>query len=201
MSRASLKRPLCPHCQKPLQRCHCRFVVDCENQLPVVIWQHPTESTHPKGTAPLLVDCLQRVHILAEERLSPEQMQQQTGIARPLLLFPAPETASPAQPTQADPVISATHDGLLVLDGTWRKARKLCYLNPWLLNLVKLDLGHYQGPRRYTIRKPERRGQLSTFEATILALKHLQPELPAFDQAMASFERYMLWMTPHKQNT
>jgi DTW domain-containing protein YfiP len=63
---------------------------------------------------------------------------------------------------------------LVVIDGTWRKSRRMLYDSPWLQGLPRLALAA-PPPSRYRIRRARGEGQLSTFEATLLALAQLAP--------------------------
>jgi DTW domain-containing protein YfiP len=55
---------------------------------------------------------------------------------------------------------------LVVLDGTWRKSRKMLHLNPLLRRLPRLSLEDVPASN-YLIRKAHKVGQLSTLEATL----------------------------------
>lgn len=63
---------------------------------------------------------------------------------------------------------------LVLLDGTWRKARKLLHLNPLLQRLPKVALpaGLHS---RYRLRKAPQPGALSTLEAGVEALQRIEP--------------------------
>ena len=63
---------------------------------------------------------------------------------------------------------------LVLLDGTWRKSRKMLWANPLLQALPRLAL-HHVPASRYAIRKAHAPHQLSTLEATQQALRHLEP--------------------------
>ncbi|KAI5077292.1 hypothetical protein GOP47_0007116 [Adiantum capillus-veneris] len=65
---------------------------------------------------------------------------------------------------------------LLVLDGTWSKARRLYFENPWLHNLPHYKLS-LPSPSLYEgVRKQPKPGCLSTLESIVYALKVLEPE-------------------------
>lgn len=129
------------------------------------------------------------------------------GHIRPILLYPdsphkheagdAAETQE-TQEAQETPLTSARGGTasipprpcrlrLVVLDGTWRKSRKLLFLNPALRELPRMSLQQVS-PSRYRIRKAHAPDQLSTLEATCQALAQLEgdqkkylPLLQAFD--------------------
>lgn len=64
---------------------------------------------------------------------------------------------------------------LIVPDGTWRKARKILYLNPVLQTLPRLALSEGE-PSRYRIRKAPDAAAISTIEAITRTLSALEPE-------------------------
>ena len=107
-----------------------------------------------------------------------------------LLLYPeTPMAEAPVAPAglRADP----TQLRLIVLDATWRKSRKMLYLNPQLQRLPRMTLKNV-GASNYSIRKAQDADQLSTLEATCAALIELecnaekyQPLLKAFDGFVA----------------
>lgn len=132
----------------------------------VIVWQHPSERAHFKGSARLLHLCLPNSRLVVSERSSPEKL----GVDwdRCALLYPELSgTASVASP-------SAVRQ-LLLIDGTWRKSRKMFHLNPWLAELPRLALAPQFS--LYRIRKAQAPYQLSTFEAAVSALQILEPRL------------------------
>ena len=202
-------RQRCPQCLRALRSCICALARPVEHSVELLILQHPMEVHEAKGTARLLHLCLPHSRILIGEQLQAEELKQalfgdwrsdagrETDTAanhakvQPILLYPdlpqAPAlTASepllesaPALATQASqqPAI----ERLVVLDGTWRKSRKMLYLNPLLAQLPRLSLDHVTASA-YRIRKAQASGQLSSFEAAALALSQLQnwgPQHPA----------------------
>ncbi len=171
------------------------------------------EVGHAKNTARLLHLCVQGSHLQAGEVFDGEQLtawlhapwpgQRADAVVRPILLYP-PTPADPQLPVTAPPALPSEWLGqpaslrLVVLDGTWRKSRKMLYLNPALQQLPRLALhGVLQG--RYTIRKAHAPGQLSSFEAAALALAQLQSWGDAhtsWQQLMQSFDAAI---TQHQQ--
>lgn len=162
------KRNYCGVCRRPRRTCLCDLVKPLHTDTEVVIWQHPSERDHAKGSAQLLHLCLPNSRLVLGEQLSAEAL----GICmnQCALLYPAPSPAlAPAEPSLVRQ--------LLLLDGTWRKSRRLLHLNPWLNELQRLPLSGQKGA--YVIRKAEQSDQLSTFEAAVLALQCLEPQLQA----------------------
>jgi DTW domain-containing protein YfiP len=103
-----------------------------------------------------------------------------------LLLYPdTPQAAQGLSPPGLAPELlqDPAQLRLVVLDGTWRKSRKMLALNPLLQGLPRLALRDTSS--RYLIRKAHRPEQLSTLEATCHALAQLEgqaaPYLPLLD--------------------
>jgi DTW domain-containing protein YfiP len=79
---------------------------------------------------------------------------------------------------------------LVVIDATWRKSRKMLYLNPSLAALPRLALGDVP-ESAYRIRKAHAPHQLSSFEAAAHALQQLTGDAPACTRLLASFARFV----------
>lgn len=93
-----------------------------------------------------------------------------------ILLYPdTPDDADMAQPAMLiDPAqVDPKELRLVVLDGTWRKSRKMLYANPLLQTLPRLALRDAPASQ-YLIRKARGTHQLSTLEATCYALMRLE---------------------------
>lgn len=160
----------------------------------LLILQHPREQREAKGTARLLHLALVGSRLLVGERwptapdLSatgpPHDPALALGPAAPcapprrdLLLYPATpgDTALPAPPTlDAAWLAQPAQLRLVVIDGTWRKSRRVLYDSPWLQGLPRLSLAD-PPPSRYRVRRARGGQQRSTFEAVLLALAALAP--------------------------
>jgi DTW domain-containing protein len=79
---------------------------------------------------------------------------------------------------------------LVVLDGTWRKSRKMLHLNPLLQHLPRLALHNPPAPR-YLIRKAQQSHQLSTLEATCAALVQLEGNAAAVAPLLTAFDGFV----------
>lgn len=86
---------------------------------------------------------------------------------------------------------------LIVLDGTWRKSRKMLYLSPPLQHLPRLSL---QGmpASNYRIRKAHRPDQLSTLEATCAALMKLEGSIEKFLPLLTAFDGFVAQQMAHR---
>jgi DTW domain-containing protein YfiP len=156
-------RPICPCCLRPSPTCFCDLVRPVDNATELLILQHPLEEQQAKGTARLLHLSLARSRLLVGELFEPALLAPLLEGA--VLLYPA-DAARPGPPLPAVP------RRLVVLDGTWRKSRKMLALNPLLQALPRLS---WAAPpvSRYAVRKAQQAHQLSTLEAAALALEQL----------------------------
>jgi len=78
----------------------------------------------------------------------------------------------------------------VVLDATWRKSRKMLYLNPALQALPRLALVDV-APSNYRIRKAHAPHQLSSLEAAAQALAQLEGNDAAFHPLFEAFDGFV----------
>jgi DTW domain-containing protein len=169
----------------------------------VLILQHPMEVSNAKGSARLLHLSLARSQLVEGEVFASRDLQALLTAQQkqPILLYPdTPHDAAlgVAQPLalRPDTLRDPSQLRLVVLDGTWRKSRKMLYLNPLLQQLPRLALRDMPSSR-YVVRKAHLPDQQSTLEATCAALAQLEggtsryaPLLSAFDGFVAQQMAY-----------
>ena len=157
----------------------------------MLILQHPMEVANAKGSARLLHLSVAGSTMVTGETFDPAQLDAllYADGRQPVLLYPDTPGARVAAP--ADPAALR----LVVLDGTWRKSRKMLHLNPVLQTLPRLALSQMPASH-YVIRKSHAPDQLSTLEASCHALGQLHgdgarcaPLLDAFDRFVAHFQQ------------
>jgi len=200
------KRLTCPVCLRPQSTCICQWITPTDHQVEVVLLQHPLEVGNAKGSARLLHLSLPHSTLVTGEVFAQETLQ--ALISAPLqpkaaenaprytiLLYPdspqdkalglpAPPVLAPAQ--LRDP----SRLRLIVLDGTWRKSRKMLYLNPLLHHLPRLALRDMPASG-YRIRKAHKPDQLSTLEASCAALAQLEGKAEPFAPLLAAFDGFV----------
>lgn len=173
------KRPTCAHCNRPKRNCICHLVTAISNQVDILILQHPAETLNAKNTAGLLHLSLKNSQIEIGEIFDNQildNLLHHEG-KQPLLLYPEiPEhkalgLATPSSLTIND--FAPNQLRLVVIDATWRKSRKMVYLNPALQSLPRLTLAETPASI-YKIRKAHSENQLSTLEASCYALQQLE---------------------------
>lgn len=163
----------------------------------LLVLQHPLEVRNAKNSARLLHLCLAGSRLEVGETFAPAALDALLFAdgRTPLLLYPAtPGDASLgiAPPPVATPA-SLLHPErlrLVVLDATWRKSRKMLYLNPALQRLPRLAL-HAVPPSAYRIRKAHAPHQLSSFEAAVHALAQLEHNPAYYQPLLAAFDGFV----------
>jgi DTW domain-containing protein YfiP len=107
------------------------------------------------------------------------------GERRPVLLYPdTPDAPAPV------PLPEPERIRLVVLDATWRKSRKMLYLNPALQQLPRLALRDMPASN-YRIRKAHAPDQLSTLEASAHALGQLEGDGAPYAPLFEAFEGFV----------
>jgi DTW domain-containing protein YfiP len=180
MTSPESRRPTCAACLRAQSACICRCVTPVASSVELLVLQHPLEVHNAKNSARLLHLCLPASRLLVGETFPVTVLDAAlfAGGRVPLLLYPhTPGEAAlglPAPPL-FDPLLLHEPDRLrlVLLDATWRKSRKMLYLNPLLHGLPRLALQDLP-PSAYRIRKAHAPDQLSSLEAAAFALSQLE---------------------------
>ncbi|RYF26612.1 MAG: DTW domain-containing protein [Comamonadaceae bacterium] len=210
-------RARCVRCLRPCATCLCAWAVPVKPVPQVLLLQHPAEMAHAKGTARLLHLCLAHSRLevgetfepaaLAQWLAAPAGAAQAPGAAgsRPapmhaVLLYPpaAPGAVQdPALPLQAPPALPAhwldelAALRIVVIDGTWRKSRKMLYKNPLLQQLPRLPLTDLPASCYGPLRKAHAAHQLSTLEATCAALAQVEGDAARYAPVLAAMHGWL----------
>ena len=177
-----MPRPRCERCQRPLDHCLCPLIPSLASRTRIVLLQHPSETAHALNTARLAALGLNNAELRVGEVFDGLDELLATPGYRAALLVPGDQAQVLTAYTEVDdqPLL------LIVPDGTWRKARKLLYLNPMLAALPRVTLGAV-APSRYRLRKAPEAGALSTLEAVVEALNVLEQPV-SFDALLKPFD-------------
>lgn len=176
-----MSRPICSRCQRPSGHCLCALIPALDSRTRLLILQHPSEARHALNTARLAALGLRKAELLVGEVFEDLPRLLECPGYRPCLLFPGEQATVLSRYTTDDlPLL------LVVPDGTWRKARKLLYLNPLLTALPRVTLSD-AGASRYRLRKAPEPGALSTIEAIVAALDALEAP-QSFSALLRPFE-------------
>lgn len=191
------KRPMCDHCTRPVRNCICALIQAIANQVEILILQHPNETANAKNTAGLLHLSLKNSQIKIDERFVEEDLHKWliADQKQPLLLYPeiveykALGLAPPQQPLTLEH-FTAHQLRLVVIDATWRKSRKMLYLNRALQSLPRLTLTETPDSL-YSIRKAHSENQLSTLEASCYALQQLEQQQVDYAPLLNAMSRFV----------
>jgi DTW domain-containing protein YfiP len=197
MMTPTIRRATCSACLRAESACICRFVTPVASRVELLVLQHPLEVRNAKNSARLLHLCLPGSRLLVGEQFSPEELVAALdgGGRTPLLLYPeTPGEAAlglPAPPV-LDPAVLAQPEllRLVLLDATWRKSRKMLYVNPLLQRLPRLAL-HDLPASNYRIRKAHAPDQLSSLEAAAYALSQLEKRPELYKPLFAAFDAFV----------
>lgn len=176
-------RPYCWRCRRARILCLCRHVRVVENRVEVLFLQHPNERRMPVNTARLALLSLSRARLIEGVSFQdhPEVHALLTRGDKVGLLFPS---ASARELRDAPEDLET----LVILDGTWREARKMIHLSP-----VLRELPHYafvpEKPSNYRIRKEPEEGFISTIEAVVQALRTLERTPERYGELLDLFDR------------
>ncbi|MDG1581750.1 DTW domain-containing protein [Pseudomonas sp. GOM6] len=177
-----MPRVRCERCLRPQSHCLCHLIPCLPSRSRVLILQHPDEVGHALNTARFAALGLANAQLEVGETF-PELERWLDPAYRACLLFPGDD----AQTLPLGRVDDDDRPLLLVVpDGTWRKARKLLYLNPLLNRLPCVSLPPGPGSR-YRLRKAPGEGALATIEAIVAALE-LQEAPQCYDALLRPFE-------------
>jgi DTW domain-containing protein len=168
-----------------------------------LVLQHPLEVANAKGSARLLCMSLPHSRLVTGEAFAEAELNGWLNAPWPgdevdatprqtVLLYPGtPLNPAPSWPLAGDGApTDPRHLRLVVLDGTWRKSRKMLHLNPALQTLPRLALRDMP-PSNYQIRKAHLPDQLSTLEATCAALAQLEGRDAPFEPLLQAFDGFV----------
>jgi DTW domain-containing protein len=197
MTSSASRRASCAACLRAQSACICGFATPLASRVDLLVLQHPLEVHHAKNSARLLHLSLPSSRLLVGERFAAAELDLalHAGGRAPLLLYPhTPGEAAlglPAPPP-LDPSLLAQPDALrlVLLDATWRKSRKMLYVNSSLQGLPRFALQDLP-PSAYRIRKAHAPDQLSSLEAAVHALSRLENRPGHYLPLLDGFDRFV----------
>ena len=180
-----MARTECPRCHRPDGYCYCKNLQEMQASMDLVVLQHPSESKHALNTARIAALGISNCQILVGEDFTGNTtLQRALKEKSACLLFPAQHaaTASSLHNSKEKPELC------IVIDGTWRKARKILYSNPFLqmLPAISLEPSHVS---EYRIRKAPSEHSLSTVEAIVTFLRQAEGNNNTYQPLLDAFAR------------
>lgn len=188
-----MTRARCEGCLRLATLCLCDQVVEVDNQVKVLFLQHPLETHQVKNTARLAYACLRNAQWQVGEQFDEALLRSWLSERPYYLLYPetSEDEAALFNATQVLQSSVVSNIGLVVLDGTWRKTRKMLFVNPLLAQLPRLQI-RLDGVSNYEIRKQKSAQSFSTLEAVQQALIELEQDSEKFLPLTAVFDALMV---------
>lgn len=184
------KRAVCAVCLRARSACICRWIAPVAPQAALLVLLHPLEVGNAKNSGRLLHLSVACSELAVGEAFDADVLDGllHAGGRTPVLLYPhTPDDPSLPLPFPALPASSLR---LVVLDATWRKSRKMLYLNPALQKLPRLALTDV-APSNYRIRKAHAPHQLSSLEAAAQALGQLEGDGARYGALLDAFDGFV----------
>jgi DTW domain-containing protein YfiP len=167
-------QPVCATCHRPKAACVCDRIVRYPTVRRVLVLQHPQERDAVLGSAQILEASLPKAQIvvgLSWRNLAHALGEEGVDASRWAVLFPDREAAGDHVTTRRGaPLDAASLEGIIVLDGTWSKAKTLWWRNPWLNKLNRMSLTPEKPSIYGRLRAEPRREFVSTLESVTHAL-------------------------------
>lgn len=155
-----MSRTYCPKCEKAIAACFCHKLDEYSIDSQIIILRHPTEKGHPLGTAKIAELSLNKCKtITAEDFTQNDELNELLSKEKCYLVFPTDSEQDLTNKTSSD-----KKKTFIFIDGTWKKAKKILYLNPKLSKLPTISIKP-STPSRYVLRKEPKENYLSTLEA------------------------------------
>ncbi len=156
----------CFGCGLPNKVCGCGSIIANLDIPPIVILRHPNERKRTLSTVSLIKQRYPNVLVKEGEEFPPLRF------TNPFLLFPNNETENLPQIFKTVPENQGqtTNNNnfnqlkqFILIDATWRKAKKIIHLNAWLRDLPKISV-EPEKVSNYLIRKVSKTDELSSIE-------------------------------------
>ena len=148
----------CWGCTLPKKVCQCGVIEPRLLTPNVLVLRHPDERGRTLSTVSLIKQRYPNVLVREGEVFSPPRLKNMA------LLYPVEEGQRACENE------NLSDEYLILLDATWRKAKKILHLNPWLNALPKVSLDADQ-VSQYLLRKVANDTDLSSVEAFALAVQ------------------------------
>ncbi|MBZ9559532.1 MULTISPECIES: DTW domain-containing protein [Modicisalibacter] len=169
----------CDTCRLPALNCLCPYRVSAGSRTRVWLLTHPLEHYKPTNTGRLIGHVLPTTEVFTWYRTEPDErllaLLDDPRFA-PFVVFPDDQPDYAERVVGPEAVVAVGEQGripvLILLDGTWRQARRIFRKSPYLAALPVLPL-HTQRHTRYHLRKPASASHLCTAEVAAELLRQV----------------------------
>ena len=200
-----MARAHCSNCGCPAVRCVCKFIVATNNDVELIVLQHPKEVNHPKGSGALLINSLVACRHFIGENFD-EQIDFQHYLAQlkqslntVYVMFPSEHSTLISEVIASPKQNGQNNIALIVLDGTWKKAYKMYQLSTSLHAYPQVHLPD-NFISLYQIRKTKKANALSTLEASCHALGVLENNVERYQGLLKSFTHFNHYQLSFRQS-
>jgi DTW domain-containing protein YfiP len=173
----------------------CDRIVSYPTERRILILQHPQEQDALLGSAQILVASLPKAKLvvgLSWRNLAHALNEEDVDVRRWAVLFPDREAPGDQVASRGGAAVDPTTlQGIVVLDGTWSKAKTLWWRNPWLSKLNRMSLRPAKPSIYGRLRTEPRREYVSTLESVVAALT-LCGESPEIEVGLARVFRTLV---------
>lgn len=163
----------CSACRLPSAQCICAYRVETQSHAQFWVVMHPEEAYKPTNTARLIGDVLPETRYFGWYRTAPDAellALLQDDRYQPFIIFPDDqEDVKPRVRAFDAAALGERIPVFILLDGTWRQARRIFRKSPYLATIPVLPL-HHEMTTRYALRKPASEAHLCTAEAAMSLL-------------------------------
>lgn len=174
-------RERCYECYRPLDACYCETLPRIDNRTEILLLQHARERFHPFNTARMVKGSLRNCRLLVDFTDNLAEAELPLG-PNSGVLYPSPGARL------LDSLAPVERPGqLVILDGTWSHAKTMARDIPSLRELPHYRLAPAE-PGKYRIRLEPTETALSTVEATVAALRALEPDTTGGDRLLEAFQ-------------
>jgi hypothetical protein len=185
----------CATCHRPTVACVCDRIVSYPTERRVLILQHPQEQDALLGSAQILVASLPKAKLvigLSWPNFAAALGEKDADPRRWAILFPDREAPGDQVAARSGAILDpSTLEGIVVLDGTWSKAKTLWWRNPWVTKLNRMTLTPSKPSIYGSLRAEPRREYVSTLESVGAALT-LCGESPEIEIGLARVFRTLV---------
>ncbi|RDH82757.1 MAG: DTW domain-containing protein [endosymbiont of Galathealinum brachiosum] len=182
-----MSRAFCYQCRRAKITCLCGRIEKQPNEIKIVVLQHPDERNNPKGSAIIAELGLQKYQRWTAEDFSQHEefndflIKHKSEVA---VLYPSKDAIELNKKWKNKDGWNPKY--LIVIDATWRKAKKIWELQPLLHKLPVLRLTEEEFSN-YRIRKAPKDGYLSTIESIVISLRALEYNSQAYQPLLDLF--------------
>lgn len=198
---AKVKR--CEQCLIPLLHCICHSRPAPSTNAIFVFLMYKGECLKPSNTGRLVADVVEENYAFTWHRTEPQpallDLLSRTDVL-PMLIFPHEYAAPHRRLDMIPPAPQGKRLLFILLDGTWREARKMFSKSVYLQHIPVIAVNP-KSPSTYVLRASHHDYQLCTAEVAIeiLALANETQAAADLSQYFAFFKHQYVKEKPHKQ--